>query len=217
VRGEVLTYNDTVGSGLITGADGLRYAFDRSSLESRTSVQPGDSIDFVPMDDDTATAIYVLADQSVSKLPLNSKRSPWGHFVYCLTQKYADGTGRATRAEYWSFVLFFWLGMLAPAALGLLVDALLGFGAGGDMGPFRAISGLLMLIVLVGLVLPSFCVLIRRFHDVGLTGWLVLIGAIPYVGGLFNLVVSVLGSQPHANKHGPLPGTVERSTAEIFS
>lgn len=60
-------------------------------------------------------------------------------------------------------------------------------------------------LVYFGLLIPGVSVTIRRFHDVGLSGWLILIGLIPYVGGLFLFVVSLLPSQPCVNVHGAPP------------
>ena len=53
--------------------------------------------------------------------------------------------------------------------------------------------------------IPYVAVAIRRFHDVGLSGWLILIGLVPYVGGLFVFIVSLLPSQPAVNVHGAPP------------
>ena len=55
------------------------------------------------------------------------------------------------------------------------------------------------------MAIPGLAVQVRRFHDVGLSGWLVLIAVIPYLGGVFALVVSLIPSQNGANKHGPYP------------
>jgi uncharacterized membrane protein YhaH (DUF805 family) len=66
-------------------------------------------------------------------------------------------------------------------------------------------------------VLPGIAVMIRRFHDVGLSGWLVLVGLIPYLGGLITFIITLLPSEARPNKHGPVPGQATRSTADVFS
>jgi hypothetical protein len=47
---------------------------------------------------------------------------------------------------------------------------------------------------------------IRRLHDVGRSGWWVLIGFVPVVGGFALLVIAMFDSQPGANKYGAHPG-----------
>jgi uncharacterized membrane protein YhaH (DUF805 family) len=77
----------------------------------------------------------------------------------CLT-KYADFTGRATRSEYWWFVLFI---VLVSAATSLVSHAL---------------SGLFSLATL----LPSLAAAARRLHDTNRSGWWQLICLVPVVG-----------------------------------
>jgi uncharacterized membrane protein YhaH (DUF805 family) len=77
----------------------------------------------------------------------------------CLT-KYADFTGRATRSEYWWFVLFI---VLVSAATSLVSHTL---------------SGLFSLATL----LPSLAAAARRLHDTNRSGWWQLICLVPVVG-----------------------------------
>ena len=215
MRGEVIDVDGS--SGLISGDDGVRYPF--AIAAARHVVRVGDRVEFAVLDG-AATDIFLLSSGLGAAAGAPSPRrsagpradlSLWGYFKYSVTKKYADGAGRARRKEYWSFVLFFWLLFLGPTFTGAFLDALFGIGL------FGVIGGLLGAVALFGLFVPMICVLIRRYHDVGLTGWLILIGLIPYVGGLISFVISVLDSQPHTNKHGPTPGYAARDTAEVFS
>ena len=52
------------------------------------------------------------------------------------------------------------------------------------------------------IILPTLSVTIRRLHDVGMSGWWVLIVFIP-LGGLVILGMMAADSQPHDNKYGP--------------
>ena len=45
----------------------------------------------------------------------------------------------------------------------------------------------------------------RRQHDIGLSGWFYLLILIPYVGGLIIFVFTLIPSQKHDNKWGPVP------------
>ncbi len=64
---------------------------------------------------------------------------------------------------------------------------------------------LLLGIAGLALFIPSLAVQVRRFHDQNRTGWLVLLGFIPYVGGLIVLAFMCLPGTPGPNRYGPDP------------
>jgi TM2 domain-containing membrane protein YozV len=69
VRGKVLAYSDYDGSGVISGDDGVRYAFVRGGLQGAARAVPaGADVDF-EVGDGKAINIYVLA----TGMALNSK------------------------------------------------------------------------------------------------------------------------------------------------
>ena len=98
--------------------------------------------------------------------------------------------GRASRSEYWFFVLF----------LNLLSFGLMFIGM--TLGAPLSMATIL-------LYPAGFCVAIRRMHDLGKTGWLLLIGIIP----LINLIILywfVSEGEDVANDYGEVPtNTVE--------
>lgn len=222
MRGEILSVDGLSGDGLISGDDGVRYPFPASAV--RRAVQPGDKVDFVPVDGAATDVIPIPSGAAATPAGAPAMQysrprdtmGPWGYFIRAVTRKYAEGNGRATRGEYWSFVLFYWLFLIAPALVGAILDGVMGLSTDDGAGPFGVIGVLISGVVFLGLWLPGICVLIRRFHDVGLSGWLILIGLVPYAGGLFTFVVSLLNSQYHPNTHGPVPGTGPRRTADVF-
>ncbi|NBZ86613.1 DUF805 domain-containing protein [Stagnihabitans tardus] len=137
----------------------------------------------------------------------------------CLS-KYVTFSGRATRSEFWWFVLFSILGLGIIFVIGASV-ARSGAppSAGSDLGqqilessPLAlAIFGLGLLFYLA-LILPMIAVTVRRFHDRGLSGWLylglVLISIVPLVGwiaSLASLVICLLPTRPETNRYGPDP------------
>jgi uncharacterized membrane protein YhaH (DUF805 family) len=103
--------------------------------------------------------------------------------------KYVTFSGRASRSEYWYFVLFT---LLATAAAALL-DRL--FGTMGDDGT-GVLSGLLGL----ALLLPGLAVTSRRFHDAGWSFWWWLLTLVPVVGFVFVLYVAISRPEPGANR-----------------
>ena len=77
MRGEILTYDDTIGSGLISGDDGVRYTFARSALAQLRPLRPGMRVDFVPVDG-TATEIMVVTGGSAAGLSVDGvDRRSW--------------------------------------------------------------------------------------------------------------------------------------------
>jgi len=60
-------------------------------------------------------------------------------------------------------------------------------------------------ILALGLLIPSLAVGVRRLHDIGKSGWWLLIGLIPLVGAIVLLVFACQDSQPGTNQWGPSP------------
>ena len=218
MRGEVLNYDDVAGQGLISGDDGIRYTFQRSELQQLTPVRPGMRVDFVGQGT-VATGVIIVPSVAPAHGAVadTDRTSAWGYFRRCIA-RYADGTGRARRKEYWYFVLFHLLILLAPFTVAMVFAV--GAGDAPEDDPMFLVTGLFG--ILAGLIylffiLPGIAVLIRRFHDVGLSGWLILLGLIPYIGGLITFIITLLPSEARPNKHGPIPGQATRSTADVFN
>lgn len=207
MRGEVIDYG--AGSGLISAEDGKRYTFSEDAIARRDGfVGLGSRVDFIP-DGETATQIYGLPQKP--RLPFESTNEDldlWAYFRKCM-RLYANGDGRARRKEYWSFMLFSWLFAVAGFLVVFLVCAPF-IGSGEEPGAGASILiGLVAILAIVALVIaflpPSYAVLSRRLHDVGMSGWFALISLIPYVGGLFVLVIALIPSQEATNRYGPYP------------
>ncbi len=114
------------------------------------------------------------------------------YFINTVKTKYVDFNGRAARAEFWYFMLFY----VIIAILLSLVDSFL-FSSGADKS-----SSLLSSIFSLALFLPSLAVSIRRLHDIGKTGWWVLISLVPLIGFIVLLIFYVKDSQPGTNEYG---------------
>lgn len=88
-------------------------------------------------------------------------------------KNYTGFEGRASRSEYWYFVLF---------------NTIISLIMGGIHEWLGSIYGLAVLV-------PTIAVLIRRMHDVGKNGWYCLIP-------LYNLVLACTGGTKGANQYG---------------
>jgi uncharacterized membrane protein YhaH (DUF805 family) len=120
-------------------------------------------------------------------------------------KQYVDFSGRARRTEYWMFTLF---NAIIEIVLGF-VDRALGFGSfssntSGGVA-FSASVGLLGGLYALAVLLPSLGVSVRRLHDTDRSGWWLLIGLIPFIGGIVLLVFFVLAGTRGPNRHGPDP------------
>ncbi|WP_338642468.1 DUF805 domain-containing protein [Novosphingobium olei] len=120
-------------------------------------------------------------------------------------RRYADFSGRSRRKEYWMFVLLTFIvafvcgGLMIAGGLQNEVD-----GSGQPGGLFWLGVGLLA-VWGIGSFIPSIAVQVRRFHDQNRSGWMVLLGFVPYVGGIIVLVFMCLEGTRGANRFGPDP------------
>ncbi|KEP71288.1 membrane protein [Thioclava dalianensis] len=123
----------------------------------------------------------------------------------CLKEKYAAFGGRAPRSEFWWFYLFF---VLVQIVTNILDTVVFGTGRVVQSPGFWAYSssgGVITLIATLALLVPALAVSVRRLHDNGKTGWLILLTLIPLIGGLILLFFFVQRSQAGPNAYGPDP------------
>jgi uncharacterized membrane protein YhaH (DUF805 family) len=119
-------------------------------------------------------------------------------------KKYAEFDGRSRRKEYWMFTLFNTIAIFLVMAL-----AFAGIALSHSSGSFLFIP---VCIYALAALIPSISVATRRFHDVGKSGWMLLLlcvlGIIPIVGficAIIQLVLLCQDSQPGVNQYGPNP------------
>lgn len=105
-------------------------------------------------------------------------------------RKYAVFTGRARRKEYWMFVLCnFLITVMLVFVLGFAGELL---GLGGKLSDAGSVAYALAIFV------PAFAVAVRRMHDLGRSGWWMVVP-------VANLVFLCLGGQAGENEFGPDP------------
>lgn len=101
--------------------------------------------------------------------------------------------GRASRSEFWWWVLFIYI-------IEIVVSLVTGLGRGNS--GFLSFLGYIIVIILW---LATIAVGCRRLHDTGKSGWLQLLMIIPCVGFIILLVFWVQPSTPGANAYGSPP------------
>jgi len=104
----------------------------------------------------------------------------FNYYIHVL-KNYATFNGRARRSEYWYFVLF---------------NTIISFGIGfiGGLISFGLLSTIYSLAVLI----PSIAVGVRRMHDVGKSGWFLLIP-------IYNLILALTDGEKGENQYGADP------------
>ena len=116
-------------------------------------------------------------------------------------QHYVSWKGRASRSEYWWWVLFVVLVTLPfNVVYQVSVQSVLLSGT-TDITAIFNWAYFLLLIVALALFLPGLSMLIRRLHDTDRSGGWFWIGLVPFVGSIILLVFVLLPSTPGPNKY----------------
>ncbi len=109
--------------------------------------------------------------------------------------QYADFSGRARRKEFWMFTL-----------INILISWVLGFvftfiGISIDVPALAFLAYIYSLAVFI----PGLAVSVRRLHDIGKTGWYILLAFIPFIGALWLIVLFCMEGENKTNQWGENP------------
>ena len=114
-----------------------------------------------------------------------------------LLNNYVNFDGRASRSEYWWWVL-----AIIPMNFPFFILDVIVFGWGiEDPTWFQNIFT-------VAILLPGLGVAIRRLHDSGRSGWWLLISIIPCVGLIVLIVFMAQDGEPYRNAYGEVPTNI---------
>jgi uncharacterized membrane protein YhaH (DUF805 family) len=122
--------------------------------------------------------------------------------IVCL-RKYVDFNGRARRSEYWWFVAFTAVVTTVASVADARVDT-----------PFGS-TGLVQGLATLALLLPSLAVSVRRLHDVGQSGWSLLLIILPVLGALILIFVFLQPRQRARQQVRALTQGGERRAASL--
>lgn len=111
----------------------------------------------------------------------------------CLINNYAGFSGRASRSEYWFWVLF-------TILVSIVTGITDGFVFGWDLGDPTWITDIISLFF----ILPGLSVFVRRLHDVGQSGWWIL-SSILILPILLLIYWSIIEGDANANEYGAVP------------
>lgn len=94
------------------------------------------------------------------------------YYLDVFAKHYFDLVGRATRTQFWIFVL---INVIVMWILGMILG-----------------HGLIYKVIDLLILIPCIAIAVRRLHDAGFSGWWILIGLIPVVGWIALIVLYCL-------------------------
>ena len=99
-------------------------------------------------------------------------------------RNYVNFQGRATRTQFWMFVLFNFIAVVILCVLAFVIPAL----------------SFLLSVYQIALLLPTLALQVRRLHDTDRSGWWILLGFLPVIGGLVLFIFYLLPGTPGPNR-----------------
>ncbi len=103
------------------------------------------------------------------------------NYYFKVFENYATFSGRARRSEYWYFILFHFIVTIILSVIGVTL---------GSMIPYYLYN--------VAVIIPGIALGVRRMHDVGKSGWYLLIP-------IYSLILCCTEGEPRANQYGENP------------
>lgn len=168
-------------------------ALNDAGVEARIEPDPAISLSLEEVD--TAHASPRPAQPVPEASPYAPPRAPVG----IATQEFAELKvmsvhGRIGRVRYLAWTLALTLIMLVAAGCCALL-ATISLTLGGLMGA----------VVAAAFICVSVQIGVQRCHDLGWSGWLLLLNLVPFVGSVFPILLVVMPGNTAANQYGPPP------------
>lgn len=141
----------------------------------------------------------------------------FGESIKSCFSKYLTFSGRASRSEFWWWVLF----LIIVSAVTGIIDQVTGLHLpiddpswtvnGSEINPYDYYKpGWLQSLASLVLFLPTISVEVRRLHDRNVSGWMWWLNLLNCMCGLGILILVfafyIQPSQPGPNRYGPEPG-----------
>ncbi len=123
-------------------------------------------------------------------------------YLKVVRDNYANFSGRAQRVEYWMFVL---INVVISVVLSIVEQTA---GLTSEPNALGQTQGYLTPIYSLIVLIPSMAVTIRRLHDVGKSGWWILI-ALTCIGVIPLLIWYISEGTPGDNQYGPNPREID--------
>ena len=127
--------------------------------------------------------------------------------------------GRASRSEYNWFLLLYVICNVGIAWM--MIDTMIQQGMLGEMDGryYNEVDFDVFCLILIPLEIAQLGVLVRRLHDLGFTGWVILVTIVPMIGQIAALVFGLMcifgEGQGEENKYGPVPTNIVEKSALV--
>lgn len=182
MRGEVISVDAATGGGLISGEDGARYAFSASS--ARGPVRVGDRVDFLGLDGNANDVMVLAAGAGASTSFATAPGTNAGGGAYDFAWSMFSFNGRLRRQHFWiNWAILFFGGFI----LGLI--------------PF------LGAIISLAAIWPQIAIQVKRLHDMGQSGWLVLapigVNIVLMIIGFMSIGMAAMGNAEALEREDP--------------
>lgn len=119
-------------------------------------------------------------------------------YLKVVRDNYANFDGRARRQEYWMFYLF---NMIFTFLLYIPLIA----GAAMESEALMMAGGLLLMLYIFAIIIPSIAVSVRRLHDQDKSGSWYFVAFIPFIGGIWLLILMATEGTHGPNQYGSDP------------
>lgn len=189
----------------LTHSAALSYisALTDAGVDARIESDPAISLSLEEIDEPRAYAASVDAN---APSPYAPPRSPVGAVSsQHSTPKVFSVKGRIGRVRYlaWSLVLIVSALIIAALCAGIMSVSLVG-------------GGLLAAVAFVAFIIISVQIGVQRLHDVGWSGWLLLLNLIPFVNNIFPILIAVMPGNQGINQYGP-PALPNNRAVNVFA
>lgn len=182
------------------GQQGSYQSSQRASYSQKRNKPPHEQRSYQDAHSNTQYRAYQNSTQNQYRGDGNSLKSPLEylnnsgiqggvmHGYINVIKQFKDFKGRASKKEYWMFVLF----NFGFTVLAFFIDKLLG-------------TSLFYGMYSLALLVPSLAVTVRRLHDTGKSGWMILVSIIPILGAIWLLILLIKNGEKGANLYGLPP------------
>ena len=116
-------------------------------------------------------------------------------------QKYAAFEGRASRGEYWWWVLANAIVVLVFYGWAMAVIVTAAVAERTDFPPGAIFPLVILSLWALGTIVPNIAITIRRLHDAGYSGWFYLFNIVGL--GIVTTILCAMPTSPNAAQYGP--------------
>ena len=124
------------------------------------------------------------------------------YYLDVMRDNYANFNGRASRQTFWMFFLIYIVLIVFSVVLDNIFETVIYIDTG--FGEVSMGYGWIYIIFSLIHLIPYLAVCVRRLHDVGKSGWFILINFIPLIGAILFIIALAKTGDPNENQYGEI-------------